>query len=232
MSHVERAARVGHGVAHSNPDQVKFGFNLASLAAAAIVIGTGGTAAVALAALSIGTTTGAFLSAVSSPGSNTDEKIKEGARTVMIDDVFYAAMAVERCTLTQHAGAWVCSGSESVFTEGFNASRRLDITTCGGIVAEGSETVFIGGAPTRNPLVPPGDISELDPAYMRAVNFLAGAAGLANLPKSGWQAAFYVMDVADTAGVELPAAVNMLRLGESGRNLPENVRTFLNGVRR
>lgn len=45
-----------------------------------------------------------------------------------------------------HAGQKIADGSETVFMEGWNASRKGDGTECAGTIKDGCETVLIGGA--------------------------------------------------------------------------------------
>jgi uncharacterized Zn-binding protein involved in type VI secretion len=48
---------------------------------------------------------------------------------------------------SEHAGATMAQGSETVLTEGKSQSRVGDRTICGGTVSRGCETVLVGGAP-------------------------------------------------------------------------------------
>jgi hypothetical protein len=80
------------------------------------------------------------------------EEIAAGAQSVFVhEDRQPAAKAAPTTTLTRDVGDWVCTGSDSVFIELCNASRRSDHATCDGQVVTGAPTVFYGGAKVLAP---------------------------------------------------------------------------------
>lgn len=74
-------------------------------------------------------------------------KIISGARTVFLGANLRPAANASTSTRVDCHTANVSQGSQTVHTEGHNASRKGDGTSCGGIIMEGCETVDMGGPP-------------------------------------------------------------------------------------
>lgn len=59
-----------------------------------------------------------------------------------------AGLAIYSMKRSEHGGAVIATGSETVFIGGHNAARIEDETTCSGKIIEGARTVGIGGGKT------------------------------------------------------------------------------------
>lgn len=73
-------------------------------------------------------------------------KIISGARSVYIGPHLRPAANASAATRVDCHTAHVSQGSVSIHTEGHNASRKGDGTTCGGVIMGGCESVDMGGA--------------------------------------------------------------------------------------
>ena len=126
-------------------------------------------------------------------------------------------MAVPTTTLDGHSGHWVCKGSDSVFIEGFNASRIGDTTSCAGKIVEGSSTVFTGGTPVLAPGAPSDPSEVIGSDLYQTYSKLLMIGGYASLPKTGWQGIIYAATAANDLGVA-PTATGDLLLADGARS--------------
>jgi len=155
---LERAARVGDPVEHTHrfaggawgllagvaigvaivltaPVSIPAGI----VAGGLVVAGMAGTVLTsALVAESVGETVGAHVSA---PNAGD---ILDGAHTVYTGPRQPRAARMSD-PLKCHEGQTIAEGSDSVFIENWNASRKGDATQCGGKIQDGCANVLIGG---------------------------------------------------------------------------------------
>jgi uncharacterized Zn-binding protein involved in type VI secretion len=174
---LERAARVGDPVQHSGIEAGGWtGLALGLLIGAAVVgaavlcapaVGAVLVGSAVVEAAAVGASTTAVALGVASATSTvigaglTGESVGElvgkhthhdagdiidGAHTVFTGEGMPKAARITdpvKC----HAGKRIAQGSDSVFIENHNASRKGDGTECGGTIHDGCATVLIGGNP-------------------------------------------------------------------------------------
>lgn len=163
------ASRVGDGIEHADQrlgNVIALGFGVAGAAVAifcspvlvpAGVFASGLTIALqARNVMQLVSFVGNVLGTGVAVGSLTDGRaiagrIREGAPSVHIGIGAKNAANASELTVVDCHDSWVAQGSETVFVEDANASRKGDKTECGGVIAEGCATVLIGGTPTYAP---------------------------------------------------------------------------------
>lgn len=194
--HVEFAAHVDHGVAHTS-ETAKIALGLGCAVVAVAIVLSGGTAAVALVgAAQAGTMVGAAGAASVAGGIGMDvggiidkylpkaivERIKTGMTTVLLGpDKKEAARAHSSTKLTGHT--YVFEGSITTFLgkEFAPMSRRQDRTECGGEITEHIKTIIVGGDPSRLGK----DIKETESGMVTFMKYGFAALGVVNAAREG-----------------------------------------------
>jgi uncharacterized Zn-binding protein involved in type VI secretion len=174
---LERAARVGDPIEHSNIEGGGWTGLIVGIAIGAAIVGAAVLCAPAVGAVLVGgaivgaTAAGASATAVALgvaagastiigaglAGEGVGERlgkkshhaagdIIDGASTVFTGEGMPKAARITD-PLKCHSGKRISQGSESVFIENHNASRKGDGTECGGKILDGCATVLIGGNP-------------------------------------------------------------------------------------
>ncbi|NHB97800.1 RHS repeat-associated core domain-containing protein, partial [Photorhabdus stackebrandtii] len=149
--------------------------------AAAVVVGTGGLATVAVLALGTAGTLalGKVISAASSAVTKMVDSIgpPSGVLLTGSPDVFIEGKAAARATVdtagcTKHpAPPLIAQGSETVFINGAPAARVDDKLVCGATIKAGAKTVFIGSGQGTY-LAVAEEFSAWQRAILMAVEFL------------------------------------------------------------
>lgn len=201
MTHLERAARRLHGVAHSHDNDFSVGLSLVFLAGSVLVMPqlSIGNALAALRAARIGLKLGGYVDRAQ--GAEIVEHIDGGAQTVFIDEPAEPAAMANRVTTLTHRSEYVAKGSKTVLVEGFNASRRGDETSCLGVVAEGSDTVLIGGESVNAPLAPARDDERTGGTAFEIYATLLWAAGYTSRPTGAIDASLQAASAVNDMGV-------------------------------
>jgi len=164
--HLELAAHVDHGVAHTS-EVAKISLGIGAAVIAVAIVASGGAVAVALVGASqAGTVLGAVGAASLAGSLGMDvggligkyfldkpivEHIKKGIDSVLLGpNKKEAARAHATTTLTSHT--YVVEGSlvTMLGKEYAPMSRRQDRTECGGEIAQGIDTIFVGGTPSKH----------------------------------------------------------------------------------
>ena len=193
---LEQAARVTSPIAHVSSSATKAGL---ALGAGAVVVAffSGGLSLAAYASLlSTGMGAGKLLDkhVLDEDGA---ELIIVGVVHVLLDEAKLRAANASELTRTDQHDGFVTTGSDSVFIEGFPASRRTDSTSCAGTIFRGSAHIFYGGAATGDA---PGQY--LNP-FLQAVDFALAIASFKK-PKNAWdwfKLALGTTDMAERVGV-------------------------------
>lgn len=120
----------------------------------------------------------------------------------------------------EHEGATLAQGSATVLTEGRSQSRKGDKTTCGGKVASGCETVWIGGAPSAE-VAWDAEVAEEVETAMTAVHWIGEAAGFIS-QKSTAKRVLQVVRVVATEAVKRAIASPIVK--QAGHDLVERVK--------
>jgi uncharacterized Zn-binding protein involved in type VI secretion len=189
---LELAARSGDPISHTSREG--WGTALAILGAvvgAVIVIATAPvsipTLAVAAtvaagATATVATTTLAGAAIGEAIGSNDTDPtagyIVNGASTVFTGPGMPEAARMSD-PIDCHPGQKIADGSDSVFIEGWNASRKTDETWCAGKISDGCHTVLIGG--DRIGQYGSQDRSELSRGYRLTMTVVDWAGTIASL---------------------------------------------------
>ena len=199
---LERAARVTSPVEHTGI----FGQTLAT--PGAIVIGGVFIGAAVVGGAPAAVVFGAFMSGMAAGGlsisagqawdkyvaaPDASEKIEKGVEHVLLDEPKHQAANVSEVTLTDQHMKSPQTGSDSVYIENKPASRRKDITTCGGEICDGSEHIFYGGGVAGDPKKP----DEQLPFWMQITQDTFKLGGLIVTPKSAFDKIDLVLNVVD-----------------------------------
>ncbi|MCT8346900.1 PAAR domain-containing protein, partial [Photorhabdus temperata] len=182
------AARVGDPIKHASFLGALAGAIAGALisaavfaVAAAVVVGTGGLATVAVIALGTAGTLalGKVISAVSSAVTNMVDSIgppsgvlMTGSPNVFIEGKPAARAIVDTAACNKHpAPPLIAQGSETVFINGSQAARVDDKLACGATIKAGAKTVFIGSG-RGTYLEVAEEFSAWERAILIAVEFL------------------------------------------------------------
>lgn len=76
---------------------------------------------------------------------SASESIARGVPNVSLEEAKHAAANTSGKTRTDKHNASPRTGSDSVFIDGHNASRRGDIVECNGLILDGAPNIFYGG---------------------------------------------------------------------------------------
>jgi len=195
---LEEAARVSSPVAHVSNTGTHVGLAVGAGVAVVLAVFSGGISLVAFAGYaSLGMGAGGLLDKYVVPEDGS-EKIIEGVVHVLLDEAKLQAAHASEITKTDQHGGFVTTGSDSVFIEGFPASRRTDSTSCAGTIARGSAHIFYGGALSG---AGPGQYLS---GPMQGVSVALTLVGFAKNPKNAWdwfKRALDVVGVAEGVGV-------------------------------
>jgi uncharacterized Zn-binding protein involved in type VI secretion len=123
----------------------------AVIVAAAVIVGTGGLTAplvigIMLTGIGLGGWIGEFFGSLSF-FNKIAGKIATGSHNVFINSRGAARAETDKGQCSQHGPdcPQIATGSSNVFINGSRAARVKDKLVCGGVITEGSPTVFIGG---------------------------------------------------------------------------------------
>lgn len=160
------AARMGDPLAHSVSNRVKgllIGMGIAAIGVGVFVLTGGlGFAAVAAAAVTPMTVTGALITGASIGASigkfmerfktNTGQ-IQSGSSDVFINNISASRVKLDTASCSHHPSTLrIATGSDSVFINNMPAARVGDKRlVCWAEISEGSPNVFIGGGTTVAP---------------------------------------------------------------------------------
>jgi uncharacterized Zn-binding protein involved in type VI secretion len=123
----------------------------AAILVAAVIVGTGGLTAplvigIMLTGIGLGGWIGEFFGSLSF-FNKIAGKIATGSHNVFINSRGAARAEIDKGQCSQHGPDFplIATGSGNVFINGSRAARVNDKLVCGGVITEGSPTVFIGG---------------------------------------------------------------------------------------
>lgn len=155
---MSEAARVGDSIEHSSAlTGLLTGLAIGAIGAA-LVVGTGGLAAVAFvgAGAALGAGVGQVIGGLDFFTSDAG-KIFSGSVNVSINNLPAARAHTDTVGCDEHSDSpkIIAQGSDSVFINGMPAARVGDRTVCDGKISSGSSNVFIGGGTvTTDPIDP------------------------------------------------------------------------------
>lgn len=115
-------------------------------------------------------------------GEDASEKIASGVVHVLLDPEKYQAANASEVTRTDEHDEAVKNGSDTVFIEGWPASRRGDATHCPGVgvIRGGSKHIFYGGAQTES------EAGQYLGPLMKGLGFVIDVAGFLKKPTNAW----------------------------------------------
>lgn len=164
-----KAARLGDRISHTNAYAGLILGALAGAAIAALLVTTGGLAAVAIAAAG-GAGLGGALGEFALGFSTYDAGAIVGASEDVFTNQSGAACATDPVTCSDHGAQQIAEGSAVVGINGLPAARLGDRTTCGAEISSASGDVDIGG-PTQQVL-------QVNPEVPLVAELIVGALGL------------------------------------------------------
>ncbi|MFJ4353985.1 PAAR domain-containing protein [Pseudomonas sp. NPDC089428] len=155
---MSEAARVGDPIEHT----AALGGLLAGLAvgavASALIVGTGGLAAVAFvgAGAALGAGIGQLIGGLNYFADNAG-KILSGSKDVYINGLPAARANIDIVGCDEHSSAPknIAQGSDSVYINSMPAARVGDRAVCDGRISSGSANVFIGGGTVTTDAIDP-----------------------------------------------------------------------------
>ncbi|WDY56481.1 GH-E family nuclease [Pseudomonas sp. PSKL.D1] len=158
---MSEAARVGDSIEHTSAMTGLLAGLAIGAIGAALIVGTGGLAAVAFvgAGAALGAGIGQVIGGLDFFTSEAG-KIFSGSSNVYINNLPAARAHLDTVGCDKHSGSPknIAQGSNSVFINGMPAARVGDCTTCDGKISSGSANVFIGGGTaTTDPIDPEVD---------------------------------------------------------------------------
>ncbi len=183
MAYLERASHRTMPVTHASQSGMVTGtlggIAVGALGGAAVGFWFGGLGAIpgAIAGAGLGASGGSIAGEWSDSGKvEATGELDDGVRSVLVgEQEEYAAsndpaiLQVGKCH-----DDYVEEGSLTVFIEKWNFGRKLDRTHCGGQIADGCPTVFVGGDPSRKGLV----ITDRLTTWQKAVKLLGIGVGM------------------------------------------------------
>lgn len=155
------AARVGDPIEHSAALTGLLAGLAIGAVGAALIVGTGGLAAVAFvgAGAALGAGIGEVIGGLDFFTSDAG-KILSGSKDVYINNLPAARARADVAGCDKHTDApkVIAQGSDSVFINGMPAARVGDRTECDGKISSGSSNVYVGGGTiTTDPIDPEVD---------------------------------------------------------------------------
>ncbi len=179
--YIEYAAHVDHGIGHTaSAAQISLGITFAAVAVVFCSSGAGTMACIGGAATAggVGMDIGKIVDNFSAP--SIDEKLKSGIDSVFLGRAIKNAARAHDDSRGDTHDKRVAEGSILVMLgkEIRPMSRRQDRLLCGGQIAEGNETILVGGEPSQKGQ----EISEEDSMAVRIMSAVFGiGAGLKDL---------------------------------------------------